>query len=80
MMGWADEFILLDKYLHWLTAGMPANAQTKGLEEQFEVEKEDRFLRIFSHKGIDLDGSPLRQISAVFGEICQWFFPNQKRE
>jgi len=55
MMGWADEFISLDAYLHWLTIGMPANAKVIGLEERFEQKEEDRFLRIFSHKGINLD-------------------------
>lgn len=55
MMGWADEFISLDEYLHWLTNGMPANAKVKGLEERFEPKNEEQFLRIFSHKGINLD-------------------------
>ncbi|AEI52052.1 hypothetical protein [Runella slithyformis] len=55
MMGWADEFISLDEYLQWLTNGMPANAKVKGLEERFEQKDEEQFLRIFSHKGINLD-------------------------
>jgi hypothetical protein len=55
MMGWADEFISLDDYLHWLTNGMPANTKVKGLEERFEQKEEEQFLRIFSHKGINLD-------------------------
>ena len=55
MMGWADEFISLDEYLHWLTNGMPANAKVKGLEERFEQKDEEQFLRIFSHKGINID-------------------------
>ena len=55
MMGWADEFISLDEYLHWLTNGMPANAKVKGLEERFEQKDEEQFLRIFSHKCINLD-------------------------
>ena len=54
-MGWADEFISLDEYLHWLTNGMPANAKVKGLEERFEQKDEEQFLRIFSHKCINLD-------------------------
>jgi hypothetical protein len=40
-MGWADEFISLDEYLHWLTNGMPANAKAKGLEERFEQKDEE---------------------------------------
>ena len=55
MMGWADEFISLDEYLRWLTNGIPANAKVKGLEERFEKNEEEQFLRIFSHKGINLD-------------------------
>lgn len=70
MMGWADEFISLDEYLRWLTNGMPANAKVRGLEERFEQKEEEQFLRIFSHKGINLDKFQQFLVSLV-GDFSQ---------